>query len=655
MKKLTKKNPVEIDDLFKIKMISDPQISPDGNKALYVHTIMDIEKNDYLSDLWIANLEKRKVTQFTSGRSKDKNPKWSPDGSQILFTSTPPKKDNEEKKKPQLYVINVAGGEARQLTDLEGGVESPSWSPNSKKILFISNVKRKEKEGNVKIIDRLSYKFNGRGFFENLRKHLFSISVKRGKPKQITTGEYDVENPAWTRDGKEIVFSSNLELDADITRRKYLYKISSRGGQPIQLTKTLMSISGIKCNPNGREIAFIGHDYRNGSGTNSDVWIINKEKDPLNLTAKFNQDMGTKLSCDIRIVSPKNMPSWSGNYLYFTSTFEGDAHLYRVHKKGSDVEKVLGETDHSVEAFSVNKDGKIVYCVLDTTKPIELWTWDGNKRTPITRLNKNYLKNTSPQNHENFTFVSNAGHIVEGWLMKPPEFKPGKKYPLILHIHGGPRGAYGNSFFHEFQVLASQGWAVVYINPWGSGGYYEDYQSKLPGHYFEQDFDDLMKAVDIIIERNSWVDIDKLGVTGGSYGGVMTNWIITQTDRFKAAVTCRSISNWVSFYGVSDIGWSFGKTEIGGNWWEMMELYVEKSPITHVVNVKTPTLIIHSEEDYRCPMEQAEQLFTAFKVLGVETEFIRFPEENHDLSRSGKPSHRKERLEHIVRWFKKYL
>jgi acylaminoacyl-peptidase len=164
-----------------------------------------------------------------------------------------------------------------------------------------------------------------------------------------------------------------------------------------------------------------------------------------------------------------------------------------------------------------------------------------------------------------------------------------------------------------------------------------------------------MKAVDVIIERNSWVDTGKLGVTGGSYGGVMTNWIITHTSQFKAAVSCRSISNWISFYGASDIGWTFGKTEIGGNWWEMEEEFMEKSPIRHVANVKTPTLIIHSEEDYRCPMEQSEQLFTALKVLGVETEFIRFPGENHDLSRSGKPSHRKERLEHIVRWFKTYL
>jgi len=257
--------------------------------------------------------------------------------------------------------------------------------------------------------------------------------------------------------------------------------------------------------------------------------------------------------------------------------------------------------------------------------------------------------------HEEFTFTSEAGHTVQGWLMKPPGFDASRKHPLILHIHGGPRGAYGNSFLHEFQVLAAQGWAVMYINPWGSGGYSEEYQAELPGHYFEQDYDDLMKAVDLVMERNPWVDPDRLGMTGGSYGGVMTNWIITHTDRFAAAVTLRSITNWMTFFGCSDIGWTFGKTELGGVPWEMEEVFREKSPIRHVANVSTPTMIIHSEEDYRCPMEQAEQLFTALKMLGVDTEFIRFPGESHELSRGGKPKHRSERLEHIMRWFKKYL
>jgi acylaminoacyl-peptidase len=415
-----------------------------------------------------------------------------------------------------------------------------------------------------------------------------------------------------------------------------------------------MSISGIASNPLGNEVAFTGHDYRNGSGSNSEVWIY-KEGNAKPITLDFDQDLGTKLSCDIRVSSPSTNPTWSGDYLYFTSTYIGVAGLYRVHKDGGDVEKLIGDIDHSVETFDINQEEMIAYSILSTTELIELWVMKEDKTKQLTDLNKNYRKNTQIMPHTRFAFKSNAGHEVEGWLMKPPNFKDPKKYPLILHIHGGPRGAYGNSFFHEFQVLAAQGWAVMYINPWGSGGYYEEYQAALPGSYFEQDYDDLMKAVDVIIDQHKWVDKDKLGVTGGSYGGVMTNWIITHTKRFSAASTHRSISNWISFFGCSDIGWTFGKTEIGGYFWDMEEEFMKRSPIRYVGNVKTPTQIIHSEEDYRCPIEQGEQLFTALKVLGVDTELIRFPGENHDLSRSGKPLHRKERLEHLIRWFKHHL
>ncbi len=554
-----------------------------------------------------------------------------------------------------MYVIEADGGEARQVTDVEEGVDSPRWSPDGKRILFTSNVKREERESDVKVITRLSYKFNARGFYENLRKHLFTVSSKGGKAKQVTEGEFDVGNPVWMSDGKSIVFSSNLEPDADIVRRNYLYMVDAKGGEPVQLTHTLMAIGGIQAHPEENTVAFTGHDYHNGSGTVSDVWTLREGEEPVNLTEAFDQDLGTRLTCDVRVGSPGTQPAWSGDYLYFNSCYNGDTCLYRVHREGGDVEKVLGETDHSIEAFTLTWDGKMAYTVLDTVKPIELWYHDGEKSKQITDLNKSYLKKTEVQPHEHFSFKSNADHHVEGWLMKPTGWKPDEKYPMVLHIHGGPRGAYGNSFVHEFQLLAAQGWAVMYINPWGSGGYYEEFQASLPGHYHEQDYDDLMKAVDVVLEANPWINKDKLGVTGGSYGGVMTNWIITQTDRFAAAVTLRSITNWMTFFGVSDIGWTFGKTEIGGVPWEMEEVFMEKSPIRHVANVKTPDMIIHSEQDYRCPMEQAEQVFTALKQMTRVTELVRFPDEGHGLSREGKPSHRVERLRHVVRWFDRHL
>jgi dipeptidyl aminopeptidase/acylaminoacyl peptidase len=646
------KRSVEIRDLGEYVAVSAPKISPDGKKVIFVHTKMDFEEDTYHNNLWMADLEAKKTYQFTGGRGKDKNPSWSPDGKQIMFTSTPPAK-GDKKKKSQVYVIDVDGGEARQVTDVEKGVESPQWSPNGKNILFLSNVERTDRgESDVKVIDRIVYKFQGVGFFENTRKHLFTVKASGDKAKQVTEGEYDVSSPKWSGDGKSIIFYGNLTEEADLVRRWYLYSVDIKGGEPEQLTDTLMSIGGIA--PKKKLIAYAGHDYHAGSGTVSDVWVL-EDGESRNLTAEFDQDLGTRLSSDVRVSSLGVNPTWHKDHLYFTSCYDGVSSLYRISKKGGAVEKVIGEVEHSVESFSISEDGKIAYTVLKTDDLIDLWLWDGKKSKQVTDLNKSYKKKVDILGHEHFTFTSNAGHGVEGWLMKPVGFESSKKYPLILHIHGGPRGAYGNSMNHEFQVLATQGWAVMYINPWGSGGYDEAFQAGLPGSYHEQDYDDLMKAVDVIIEANPWVDADKLGVTGGSYGGVMTNWIITQTDRFAAAVTMRSISNWMSFYGVSDIGWTFGKTEIGGDWWDMLDTFMEKSPIYHVKNVKTPTMIIHSEEDYRCPMEQAEQLFAALKVLKVETEFIRFPGESHELSRSGKPKHRAERLEHEVRWFKKYL
>ena len=647
------KKTVEIRDLEEIKIVSSPRISPDGKKVVFVLTDVNFEDDSYHNTLWV-DTETGNPRQFTGGRDKDNNPSWSPDGKHIMFTSNPPSKEGDKKKK-QIYVIPFDGGEARLLTDVEEGVENPEWSPDGKFISFISNVKRTEKgDSDVKVIDRLSYKFNGKGFYENTRKHLFTIKASGGKPKQITSGEYDVSIPKWTSDGKSIIFSSNLEQDADIVRRNYLYSVEAKGGEPRKLIDTLMSISDIAPNPNGKEVAFIGHDYRHGSGSNCEIWIY-KDKVASPITLDFDQDLGNKLSCDIKVSSTSTNPSWSGDYIYFTSTYAGVSGLHRIHKDGGDVEKLLGEVDHSVETFDITEGGLITYGSLSTTEPIEIWFMKNDETKQLTDFNRKYKEKTQIMPHERFAFNSNAGHEVEGWLMKPPDFDASKKHPLILHIHGGPRGAYGNSFLHEFQVLAAQGWAVMYINPWGSGGYYEEYQSALPGHYFEKDYDDLMQAVDYIIKQNEWVDPDKLGVTGGSYGGVMTNWIITHTDRFAAASTLRSITNWISFFGCSDIGWTFGKTEIGDYFWENEEEFWRKSPIKYVENVKTPTQIIHSEEDYRCPMEQAEQLFTALKILGVDTEFIRFPGENHELSRSGKPKHRKERLEHMIRWFKKYL
>jgi dipeptidyl aminopeptidase/acylaminoacyl peptidase len=649
-----------VTSLRRFRMVSDPQISPDGRRIAFVHTTVDHRVNDYVSNIWLADCKSGESIQFTSGRVKDRCPRWSPDGLRLLFTSTPPNKGADDEKKAQLFVIRLAGGEAAQLTDVEGGIRNPLWSPHGRRILFTSLVPEgKKPKADVKVVTRLMYRFNAKGFFNGRRSHIFTISAKGGRPKQVTRGAYDVDAAEWLVQDQRIAFISNLNADADLTRDKYIYSVSVNGDAPAPLTDGHRTITSLKPSPQGGELAYIGHDYRRGLATNQDLWIVPATGGASeNLTRGFDQSIGTSLSCDVRVTTPNQNPQWStdGEALYFTSANGGVVGLYRVPRRGGDVEKVLGDIDHSVEAWSLSRDGSIAYTVLQTTAPIELWMKTGGAKRALTAFNRRWIRRLEVCGSERFSFTSSAGHTVEGWLMKPPEFEEGIKYPLLLEIHGGPRGVYGFSFMHEFQVLAAQGWVVLYTNPYGSGGYEEAFQAGLPGHYGEQDYGDLMEAVDHVLQHYDFIDAQRLGVLGGSYGGFMTNWIVTHTDRFKAAVTMRSISNWMSMFGCSDIGWTFGKWEMGGSVpWSDEEAYMAKSPIRYVESVKTPTLIIHSEEDYRCPMEQAEQFYTALKFLGVPTELVRFPGEHHGLSREGKPKHREERLNHIIRWFKTYL
>ena len=658
---MASKKPVEIKDLFKLRLVSDPRFSPDGGRVAFVNTTFDYEKDEYVSDIWMADAKTGASSQFTSGRGKDKGPRWSPDGKLLLFTSTPPTKEGEEKKKPQLHVIAVAGGEARRITDLKLGIEGPKWSPDGKQILFMSPTQPVEPKGDVKHITRLSYKFNGRGFFQGTYKQVFTVPQRGGKPKQVTKGEYKVDGAEWM--GSDILFYGNTDSDADREDYDHIYRVDSKG-ELKRLTEGTWSIqgagggmTGVCPSPDGKEIAFAGHDYRRGGATKADIWIIPAGGGAARkLTEGYEPDLGVKMSSDVRVSSLDSTPLWrSDGYIYFTSNFAGVSYLNRVKAKGGKVEKLLGEVDHSVEAWSLNGKDTIVYSTLATTRPADLWIRTDHRDRQITDFNKKWCQSLDLHSHERFTFKSSGGHTVEGWIMKPSSFHKGKKYPMAVEIHGGPRGVFGNALMHEHQVLAGKGYAVMYINPWGSGGYTEGFQAGLPGHYGEQDYADIMEAVDYCVKNYGWVDGERLACLGGSYGGFMTNWIVTQTTRFKAAVTMRSISNWVSFFGTSDIGWTFGKREMMGTPWENEEEFMAKSPIRYVKNVKTPTLVLHSEEDYRCPIEQGEQFYTALKYLGVPTEFVRFPGENHELSRSGKPKHREARLEHILRWFQTYL
>lgn len=646
------KRKIKVEDLRRFKFVSDPRISPDGSKIAFVVSVINYDDNKYRRNIWLSDTETGELTQFTHGSGSDTGPRWSPDGTKLLFLSNGRVKD----KKTQLYTINLAGGEATLVADMENGVGNPEWRPDGKQILFTSRIwMDKKPETDVKHIKRIRYKFNNMGFFEGRRVHLFTVTPG-SKPKRVTKGEFDVNNPHWTRDGKNITFLSNMEPEADTSRIQDIYKVDAKGGDLEKMTNGKHSIANHSHSPDGLKIAFIGHDQPHELAVDYDLWTMPSEGGKPKLeTGDFNRSLLMGIGSDLRVSSPNPGAVWSkdGKSIYFNAADTPYLNIYKQ-KLGGKLETII--TGKTAEGFSVSDDGKIAVVAMNATAPTELYLFDGEEKK-LSSFNDKLLNGLDLVGPEHFTFKNRLGRTVDGWILKPVGWETGKKYPCVLEMHGGPRGVYGDGIYQEFQLLAAEGYAVIYTNPRGSAGYEESYTQAVMRHYGEVDTEDFMDFTDEALKKYPWIDSERIGLTGGSYGGYTTNWIITKTDRFKAAVTCRSICSWVSKFGVSDIGFMQPESISGEKtyWGDALVEQMKHSPLYYVDGVKTPCLIIHSEQDYRCPMAEAEQWFTALKLLGVPTELVRFPDENHELSRSGKPKHREERLEHILRWFKEYL
>jgi dipeptidyl aminopeptidase/acylaminoacyl peptidase len=647
------KRKIKVEDLREIKFVSDPQISPDGSRIAFVLSEIDHDEDKYQRHIWIAETATGNLTQFTHGPGADTYPRWSPDGEKMLFLSNGRQPDT----KTQLYTISLRGGEAQLVAETENGVSNPSWSPDGKSTLFTSRVWTEEKsESDVKRVKRIRYKFNNMGFFEGRRVHLFTVKPVR-KPKQVTEGDYDVNDPRWSGDGKSVSFVTNMEPDQDTSRVTDIYSIQAKGGEPVKLTDSTYSISSHSYSPDGEIIAFIGHHQPEEHAVDYDLYQMPAGGgEPELLTGGFNRSLLIGIGSDLRVSSPGDGPVWGsdGQHIYFNTADTPYCNLYRINTSTNKLETLV--TGVTVDGFSVSEGGLIAYNAMTSLEPCELYLLDEKVRK-LSSFNKKLLNKLTLSTPEHFTFKNRLGRIVDGWIMKPIDWKKGESYPSVLEMHGGPRGVYGNGIFHELQLLAAEGYAVIYTNPRGSAGYEEEYTQAVMRHYGEVDYEDFMDFTDEALKQYPWIDETRLGLTGGSYGGYTTNWIISHTDRYKAAVTCRCISNWVSKFGVSDVGFLQPEAISGAKtyWGEDLFEQMKHSPIYYVDNVKTPCLIIHSEQDYRCPIAEGEQWFTALKLNKVPTELIRFPDENHELSRSGKPKHREERLQHILRWFREYL
>lgn len=651
------------EDIYNILLVNDAQISPDGATVAYVLTRLDREANDYRSSIFLVPSEGGEPRRFTSADARDSAPRWSPSGDRLAFLS-------DRSGKGQLWVIPVGGGEATQLTDLPRPVTSFSWSPDGATIAFTSKTEAAElergdeadnaDESDVVRITRLKFRTDGTpGFLDNKPLHIWCVPSGGGKPRQVTTGEYSDSQPAWSPGGSEIAFVSNRTEEWQSNNASEIWAVHVGGGEARRVTGgPQASFRQPVWSPDGTQLAIVGHQHAGEGGSrNANLWVVPAAGgEPRNLTGQFDRTVGAQVSVDTASNAEEAI-FWVGEGIFVPVTDQGSVHLYRVDEAG-EVARVIGGA-RRVLSFSLSADGsRIAFAASTPTNPSDVFIAgaDGSGERQLTQVNAAFLAGVTISEPEEFRVPSQAPdrREVHGWIMKPIGFQPGRKYPLVLEIHGGPHSSYANAYFHEFQLLAAEGYAVVYTNPRGSQGYGEEMAGCTRGNWGESDMPDLMAAVDYAVAQG-YVDENRLGVTGGSYGGYMTNWVVSHSDRFKAAVTQRCVSNMLSFFGTSDIGPGFGVFETNALPWENPEQFLKMSPLSYAHEIEAPLLIIHSEQDYRCPIEQAEQLFVRLKKLGKTTEFLRFPGESHGLSRSGKPKHRVERLNAILGWFDKYL
>ena len=656
-----KKRNIQVEDFLRFKFVNVVEFSPDGKNFIYTVKKCDKKKNKYFTNLFLASTDGAEIYQFTYGDENDTSPKWSPDGKWLAFLS-----DREEKT--NVYVIPTKGGESKRITDLEGIITNLEWMPNSKSLIFSFCPKDKEKKKKdlkgaplVREIDRMYYKADGSGYRPKGKFHIYKVNVKSGKKQQLTKSEWDDFSAIPSPNGKKIAFVSNRHKDYEYNMNLFDIWTIDQDGKNLKKVSTPKGPKwSISWSPNGKYIAYIGNEhYKDYTGAiNHYLWIVPvKGGKARKLSKDFDRTLVNVSVDDIGESFNSFPPCWSGNgkEIIFSASDEGNHHLFSIDVKTRKIEKIT-EKDMQLYNYSYNqKRDKLVFTYSQPTSPANIAVM--GRRTKRTELNINYneqfLKGIRLSEPERFWFKGAKGDKVEGWILKPPNLKKNKKYPLIVEVHGGPHAQYPNSYFHEFQMLAGAGYVVFYSNPHGSQGYGEKFARALVNNWGVPDSKDIMNAINILSKKR-YIDKKRMGVTGGSYGGFMTNWLIGHTDIFKAACTQRCVSNLITMTGTSDGGFMMAK-EFGKPWWKDLQNYWRMSPLKFVKRMKTPLLIIHSENDFRAPIEQAEQLYIALKLQKREVKFIRYPEESHGLSRHGRLDRRIDRLNKIRGWFDTHL
>ena len=654
---------MEATDLYNLRFAGDVALAPDGDHVAFTVTQPDGEKNRNRASIWVAKTDGSGARQVTSGAKKDTGPIWSPDGTKIAFTS-------DRGGKTQIFVLDLAaGGEARQLSpDDDHAASSPIWSPDGSQVAYLGKVPSlPDVEHNVpytddtdkpRVITRAKYKYDGEGFFDHTRKQLFVIPAAGGAARQLTEGSAGAGSPAWSPDGTRIAFVANREADEDHDRRSDVWTVAVASGALARVTPHDGGYGSPAWSPDSQSIALVGHAYPAKGGANNRLFVAPAAGGALRQVTDFDRSIGSGVMSDTG-TEGRALPAWVGDDLYFLAAMNGTAQVFRARAGGGEATQVTFGT-HAIAGWDITRDASLLAWSASTpTNPGEVFAQPldrpGEPVAQLTNLNGDFVGEVRPRNAEEFWLEAGdgTGERIQGWIIKPPGFDPGKTYPLILEIHGGPAASYGVGWFHEFQYFAARGYVIVYCNPRGSQGYGEAFCTAIYQDWGTKPMMDVMAAVDYAVAQG-YVDTKRLYVTGGSYGGYMTDWVVTHTDRFRAGATQRCVSNLVTLALADDTGTLWLGDYFGGMPWEEPEVYARNSPITHIARCRTPLFIEHEEEDHRCPMDQAEQVYNALHKLGVPTELVRYPKEPHGMSRDGGPLHRVDRLQRIVGWFERY-
>jgi len=642
-------------DVYDLEFATDPQVAPDGKQIVYVRSFMDVMTDSRLSNLWITNFEGNRHRPLTSGNVNHYSPIWSPDGSKIAFIST-------ESGKAQVHMLWTDNGQSSKITNLQKSPSGLKWSPDGKWLIFNMRVKADKKSfGSAmdkpegadwaeapKYIDRLIYRSDGAGYVDESYTHIFIMPAEGGTPRQLTSGEFNHSSASFSPDGMTLYFSSNQQEDWEYNQRNTeIFSMDMTSQKVTALTDRYGPDYSPQVSPDGKRIAYLGYDDKKLGSQNTHLYIMSVDGNNI-------QQLSSDLDISIGNIN------WDRNSrgLYFQYDEKGNSKVGHIALNGNmkNIANNLGGSSigrpYSGGYYDVN-NGNIVFTQTSPTQPSEIavLTKAFSKPRKITSLNEDILVNKNLATVEEIWYKSSHDDLdIQGWIMKPPAFDATKKYPLLLEIHGGPHTNYGDRFSPELQLMASKGYVVLYTNPRGSTSYGEDFSNLIQHDYPGNDYFDLMSGVDAVIEKG-YIDEERLFITGGSGGGVLTSWAIGKTDRFAAAVVAKPVINWYSWALTADIA---GVVEY---WfpsmpWEDPEHYMKRSPISLVGNVTTPTMLLTGEQDYRTPMSESEQYYQALKMRKIPSALVRIQEASHGIA--SKPSNLLAKVNYITSWFKEY-